>query len=1124
MKKNIYIFALALGLLFLSSCGKNDDQTDDILLSELNNPKIVKTTSSAEKISDECYSSNTETEIDDENLRPVIVTVLENGLPSRGATAKIRKTGKRPVFWSAKTDKKGIAKIFIPAERNYFQVTALKDNFAIVSYRTNRLAKGTTPVYIELNLNEQGIVITARLISKKEIDDKDVSARIISEKYTDRNFINAATSTICDDNEIIFPPVKKGLKRLRIKVKTKGFAESYSDYFNTVDDENKIVDVNLLAGVKFNGKIVRSDGEIITNFHFRATPRGQYEKNGQPGHINERVSTDNEGNFEIDGLLPEHYKFNLRTSEAQSITTNVVLYSDEDNYMEFILPKLKYQNVKGIVIYEQSGEPAEGIEVKCVTWNNKKLEIKTVTDENGNFNLSVPVVKNANANLIVNEDGFAQVKRSIRRYAGETITLLLRETGILTGTITTEAGEPISKVRVSISPEYNHSSRSSRASFSSRNSRREDISAYRVQSNPTDINGIYIISNAAAPQVYTISTWGNKEYFLPQNDNRKVKIQPGKTTVYDLTMVPKPVVMVKLKDKKGNPVLKYSLKIKTTYKNGSSRGTRNVNLSDENEWYRAELWSRKENMKLSLIAETDDGEIAVQNNIPIKRGEEYKFILTLSNSVQPDVAGFIYNSDMTPYIDGYIWGHANGKFGNDSCDYLGFFEITGMNVEKGTKIKLTASGNNISFITNVLAGDDNIEWILPEPNKIIGRVYVENINTPVTNFALSIRSTYNKKSFYSENGSFSLPVHNFHLKQFDKIKLYVFVPGYAPEIREIEFGNNKTFDVGDIIVMNKPAEIIGRVIDHEDNPVSANISLTITKNSYRNNNVLNCRTDENGLFKFTDLPPDTYQVSAYTRLKSVSSEKFELRSGETYTLPDLIIVETNAVDVLFEFVLPDGSPAANARISYFNKSTDENGFIKEKMRPGKHDNWSVNIDDDLYNTEKFEIKNDTEEITVKLIQIPSIKGTATLDGKPLNSAFLYFQRNKNYYSASVFDGKFELKAKPGKYIVTCTDKKVAAVVELKESGENKIDFNSGTAAFEFAFSIEGNWNISLSTKIDGKNINIANYNSVSDDDNKVTKLPAGEYKISAYCRNDNFNTNISTKATLSSGETKKIKF
>ena len=188
----------------------------------------------------------------------------------------------------------------------------------------------------------------------------------------------------------------------------------------------------------------------------------------------------------------------------------------------------------------------------------------------------------------------------------------------------------------------------------------------------------------------------------------------------------------------------------------------------------------------------------------------------------------------------------------------------------------------------------------------------------------------------------------------------------------------KTYDVGDVIVMNKPATIIGRVIDHEDNPVSANISLMKTKGT-GSEHVLNCRNDEtDGTFEFTDLPPDSYVVSARTRLKNVKSEKFDLRSDETYTLPDLIIVDTNSVMVLLKFVLPDGGPAVNGRVSYFNKSTDESGFLKEKMRPGRHDNWSVRIEEELYNTEKFEIKKDTEEVTVNLIQVPSIKGTVTI--------------------------------------------------------------------------------------------------------------------------------------------------
>ena len=640
-----------------------------------------------------------------------------------------------------------MAEILVSAKQLSFRVTASKDNYAIVSFYTNCLAKGTTSVHIELNLEERGIVITAHLIADKDIDDKDVSARIRPEKHTDNQFVSAAISTICEDDEIVFPPIKKGLKRLRVMVKAKGFAESYSDYFDTCDDEDdKTVEINLLSGVKFSGKAVRSDGEVITNFLFRATPRGQYEKYGSPGHINENITTDTDGNFEIDSLLPEHYRLYLTASEAQPIITNVVLYSDERNYIEFIFPELKYQNVNGIVIYEQSGEPAAGIEIKCKSWNYKGKEIKTATDEKGYFNIPVPVVERSGTELIVNEPGFAKIKRRIERYAGETITLLLRESGVLTGTITTEKGEPVSGVRVNIEPENTHS-KSSKASFSKRNSSWEERSAYRAQTEiPSDINGMYVISNAAAPQSYRINAWAQKEYFLPHDNDRKVRIEPGKITVYDFTMFLKPAVMVKLKDEEGKPVLKYSLRIKTTYKNGSSSGTRSVNLSDENDWYRAEMWSRNANVKLSLRAEDEDGRVAEKKNISIEPGEEYKFILTLSNSVMPDLAGFVYKSDMSPYIDGHMWVNVNGQHAYGSCDHLGFFEITGLEAEKGTKIKLNTNYDNNNFSTNVLAGEDNIEWILPEQNRILGRVCIGDIYTPATNFAVSIMGTHNKKS------------------------------------------------------------------------------------------------------------------------------------------------------------------------------------------------------------------------------------------------------------------------------------------------------------------------------------------------------------------------------------------
>ena len=147
-----------------------------------------------------------------------------------------------------------------------------------------------------------------------------------------------------------------------------------------------------------------------------------------------------------------------------------------------------------------------------------------------------------------------------------------------------------------------------------------------------------------------------------------------------------------------------------------------------------------------------------------------------------------------------------------------------------------------------------------------------------------------------------------------------------------------------------------------------------------------------------------------------------------------------------------------------------------------------------------------------------------MDNKPLDGVYLRFRGNSNSYSATVFAGKFELKAKSGKYIVTCRDKKVAAVVELSQSGENEINFKSGDATLEFVFPVEGNWNVSLSRKIDNKSVHIASLNTIDDTSSKITKLSAGDYSMYAYCRSKDFKTNITVKSTLKSGETKKIKF
>ena len=114
MKKTIYIFGLVIALLFFSACGKKDN-TDEIKLPSLTN---VKASSLPQNSIEDNSPDKAETE--NEILRPVIVTILENGLPSLGAMARIEYYGTKPPDWTAETDKNGTAQILIQEKLSSF--------------------------------------------------------------------------------------------------------------------------------------------------------------------------------------------------------------------------------------------------------------------------------------------------------------------------------------------------------------------------------------------------------------------------------------------------------------------------------------------------------------------------------------------------------------------------------------------------------------------------------------------------------------------------------------------------------------------------------------------------------------------------------------------------------------------------------------------------------------------------------------------------------------------------------------------------------------------------------------------------------------------------------------------
>jgi len=114
---------------------------------------------------------------------------------------------------------------------------------------------------------------------------------------------------------------------------------------------------------------------------------------------------------------------------------------------------------------------------------------------------------------------------------------------------------------------------------------------------------------------------------------------------------------------------------------------------------------------------------------------------------------------------------------------------------------------------------------------------------------------------------------------------------------------------------------------------------------------------------------------------------------------------------------------------------------------------------------------------------------------------------------------------PGKYTVFCIKRKITTIADLEESGDNIINFKSGTGTFEFELPHEGKWKISLFKEISHINVPIAIpirvYNNKSE---KSSNIQDGEYIITAYCSDEANKTNITVKSTIKSGETKKIRF
>lgn len=998
---------------------------------------------------------------------------------------------------------------------DYAQKTVSQSNKSgqVSSFSTNNLPQGNTPAQINLNLEESGVIITAEIMSNPEIKIENLFAGIVSQNIKNRNAVEVAASTNSVDNKIIFPAIKIGLKDLRITLEGKNISKCFSEPFDTCDNTNKTIPVKLFEGVTLRGKVTREDGSAVTNFYFRATPRGQYEKKYNPGHVGEKIKTDESGNYEVSGLLKECYKFYLEIPNAKSINTNVWLI-EKENFIDFIFKNLQTKTVNGIVIYEETKEPASDIKVKF-RWKS------TFTDENGKFSFNVK--ENYQGGLILNEPGYAKVNRNVRwDYNGERITLFLYNTATIKGTITTEKDTPVSELFVAVSPSLEaYHSRSSVRSLNKRNSSWEDCGYNYKSETASDEFGDYVISNVAAPETYSIKI-DNIDYFLDETINKTVK--QGETAICNFKVFQKPIVMVKLIDKNNQVIRKYDFKATIEEKaHNMSRTHSNsltVNLKGTNEWYRVHLRGVKNyNSKLSLLAVAETGDEAYKENIPCDKPGKSYVVLKLGELPKSVITGFIYDPDEHPLIDSFVSGSIGHSRSTTRTDHLGYFEMA-IPAEKGKTVELNTIFNGANCETNVTLVDDNIEWILPQQRKIVGEVYINDF--PATNFSISVRvgnTHMSRKSFMNKNGKFSIPLDNYFVGNDGEVHAYI--AGFAKKSVELCFGDSKICDVGKIIVSDLPATINGRIIDHENLPIKVWLGLQKIS-SGKTESVLNLNSDKKtGKFSFTDLPKGTYFVRAYSQVGSIESESIELIAGDTITIPDLVILTTNIPLVNLTFIFSDGMPAANVCINELNEITDQNGCIEKRIKPGEYKTWTVTYNNIIYYAEPFTVTERSKNIQINLLAAPKITGKVYVDGQPLNNEYISFF-GENIYSTTARNGFFEINAKPGKYAASCKNKKVVAEIELSETGENIINFKSENNIFEFSF--KGNWYVNVELKTGRSSVRYVSSNVSGNNFKEITGLPSGKYNIWARGSINGEQTNIYMHSTLKNNEREKIVF
>ncbi|MCX7847326.1 MAG: carboxypeptidase-like regulatory domain-containing protein [bacterium] len=1061
-------------------------------------------------------------------LKILRVRVVEaNQAPAVGAHVTVESWRGVSGFWHSSTDRGGVAYVSIPDNATALRVSASLPGYALVSLQTN-VAPGPGRLECLLRVCERGVVVVAMLTGPRAATVSQCFARIVPAKPSDWQHVGAAVSTSCVSGRIVFPPIKAGLDGLRVVVEAPGCARADSAPFHTRAGD-VTVQVAVVDGVALRIRARYADGRPVPALYLRAEPRTRGRELPHSGRYAQPFTPDHTGAFGPFYLLQDFYRFTLDCADAPTLVTNLCLQADEET-LDLIFPPFSIVTLRGTVLYQATRAPAPGV---CVTWLNERGQTNVYTNVEGNFTLAIPTQADGlRGELQITHPGYAPIVCQGYQLDERSRTFLLYATAILHGITRRADGTPLSSVFVHANATLPHSGLGSTRSYSRGLDEFHDLLLNLAPARTvSDELGRYVLSNLAAPATYLISAYHDR-HVLP-SPVPQVNLLPGTLHQHDIILSPMPVIYLRAVTRDGMPVPQFDVELRIQGPL-ASRLTRHRAELAPHEWFELAFDAQGDTTaSLSLSARTAAGAHAETNLSWRSDSPPLYVLLTLTPATsQPPsptgdcVRGFLYSYEREPLDDVAIEARliapassAAPLYASATTDPLGYFEFTSLRVVTTAHIQLSLTRHKQYLTTNLIYSGIPIEWILPRPQFLRGRVCIESSATPATSFWIWIQGGAEQHVRDARDGRFALPMPSFRAKE---TLVRAHVEGLAPAETLCDTTGSEDVDVGELIIRGTPASILGRVVSEHNEPLRALVALGGAGVIAKNLNIVQSK-EEDGTFSFTEVPPGTYRVAVWsvddTSLREVAStEMFELRGGEEKRLPDLIVWTTNLPRVTLSLVMPDGTPAAGFTTPLTPEPTDDRGMLVTRVKCGAYAGLRATRGREQYYMETFTVTPDTHALTVRLFLMPELAGTVTLDGQPLKEgALLCASEGGQQASCTVRDGRFSLRAPPGRYLASSQDG--AAIVTLREGADNVIPLTRGSATLRFITPPNQTWPRQLLRRFGGRYVPLSHV-ATSD---TLTGLHPGEYLVRAFrISGATLLTNVEVRVTVNAGATHTI--